>query len=483
MAASAGLGRRIYQTLGSLRTGISLLIIVGVVSAAGTIVLQRPATSSADMERKYSPETLRVLDATGLTDVYHAWWFVALLGLVALSIIFASLERWPNIWRYFARPYRKPEPHFRAVHPTRFQVPITNAEGGISAAERAMRKLGLNPQRVREGGEVSLFAEKNRFALLAVYVVHASLLLIFLGGILDGVWGYRGYVSLVPGTPAINQVELFDKSIKTLPFSVRCDEAGQENYTGQFAGMPKRWWSKMTVIEDGREVLHKDIEVNDPLVYRGVRFFQSGFGASDKPSNFLIAYGAIATPDNVRSLDIPESGRAEFDGNKVRVLKFLPDAYRQDNGEVFQRSKDLRTPAVQLEITSAGGETGTVWLLYGEPVRVAAVPYAMQLADLRMHNETGLQVSYEPGQWAVWAGCVLMGIGMIISFYMVHMRFWAVAVNDGKGGLTLWVGAAANKKNREAFEQKFRDLKQEITSELAGTPVSAPELAASAAQK
>jgi cytochrome c biogenesis protein len=483
MAASAGLGRRISQTLGSLKTGITLLIIVGIVSAAGTIILQRPLTSPTDMERKYAPETLRLLDALGLTNVYHSWWFITLLGLVAISIMFASLERWPNAWRFYARPYRKPEPHFRAAHPTRFQVPIADAETGISAAERAMRKLGIAPARVREDGDVSLFAEKNRFAVLAVYIVHASLLLIFLGGIMDGIWGYKGYVSLVPGTPAVNQVELFDKSIKTLPFSVRCDEAGQENYTGRFAGMPKRWWSKMTVIENGREVLKKDIEVNEPLVYRGVRFFQSGFGMSDQPATYFIAYGAIAGPESVQTMEVPANRDAELAGNKVRVLKFLPDAYRQDNGEVFQRSRDLRTPAVQLAITTPEGKIGTLWLLYGEPNRADVVPYAMQLADLKMNNETGLQVSYEPGQWAVWAGCVLMGIGLIISFYVVHMRFWAVAVNDGKGGLTLWVGAAANKKNREAFEQKFRDLKEEISNELAGHDVDEREMAAAAAQK
>jgi cytochrome c biogenesis protein len=483
MAASAGLGRRIVQTLGSLKTGITLLIIVGVVAAAGTIVLQRPLTSPADMERKYAPETLKLLDAVGLTNVYHSWWFITLLGLVAISIIFASLERWPNAWRYFDRPYRKPDAHFRAVHPTRFQVAIPDAETGLGATERAMRKMGVNPERVRQDNEVSLFAEKNRFSVLAVYIVHVSLLLIFLGGILDGIWGYKGYLSLVPGTPAVNQVELFDKSIKTLPFSVRCDDAGQENYTGQFAGMPKRWWSKMTVVENGREVLHKDIEVNEPLVYRGVRFFQSGFGMSDKPATFIVAYGAIAAPESVQSLEIPANGEAAFAGNKVRVVKFLPDAYRQENGEVFQRSKELRTPAVQLAITTPDGKMGSVWLLYGEPSKADVIPYAMQLADLKLNNETGLQVSYEPGQWAVWAGCLLMGVGLIISFYVVHVRFWAVAVNDGKGGLTLWVGAAANKRNREAFEQKFRELKQEVSDELGGQHVAERELAAAAAQK
>jgi cytochrome c biogenesis protein len=51
---------------------------------------------------------LRFLDATGLTDVYHTRWFVGLMLLVSLSIVAASVARFPNAWRYFARPTRVP---------------------------------------------------------------------------------------------------------------------------------------------------------------------------------------------------------------------------------------------------------------------------------------------------------------------------------------------------------------------------------------
>lgn len=466
MAANTGFSRRLVQTLGSIKTGITLLIILGVVAAMGTLISQRPMTSAAEMEQKFSPATLRMLDAVGLTDVYHAWWFIVLLGLVAVTIIFASIERWPNAWRYYDRPYRVPDSHFRAVHPTKAQFPVRNAEAGLGIAEQAMQKFGLRPQRITQDGQISLFAERNRFAVLAVYIVHASLLLIFLGGILDGIAGYRGYVSLTEGAPPTNRVELFDRSIKTLPFSLRCEAAGQENYTGQFAGMPKRYWSKLTVIEDGREVLHKEIAVNEPLVYKGVRFYQSGFGQSETPDAVLIGYGSMKKPENVQAVDVPLTGSAEFDGNKIRVLRFLPDAYRQADGEVFQRSRNLEQPAVQLEVTDTSGKSETFWLLYGQPAKAGSLPYALQLADLSLRNETGLQVSHEPGQWFVWAGCLLMGVGLFVSFYIVHMRFWAVAVPDANGGVTLWIGAAANKKNRESFETKWRDVTGAIAAEL-----------------
>ena len=105
-------GHRIAQALRSVRTGIVLLILLGVTSAAGTLVLQRPQTEPEKLARAYSPETLRWLDRLGLTDLFHSWWFAALLGLLGLNIVLASLERFPVAWSYFRRPYRRPEKHF-----------------------------------------------------------------------------------------------------------------------------------------------------------------------------------------------------------------------------------------------------------------------------------------------------------------------------------------------------------------------------------
>src|ERR1700756_3847409 len=85
--------RKMWQTLGAIKTGVILLILVVIFSAAGTIILQRPATDPDEMLRAYSPQVLRLLDALKLTDVFHAWWFALLLSLVSLSIIAASVQR------------------------------------------------------------------------------------------------------------------------------------------------------------------------------------------------------------------------------------------------------------------------------------------------------------------------------------------------------------------------------------------------------
>src|SRR5215469_507883 len=149
--------RKVWLTLSSIKTGVILIILVVIFSAAGTVILQRPITDPDDIQRAYSPAMLRFLDATGLTDVFHARWFVALMILVSLSIIAASVERFPNAWRFFSRPYKSPDEGFRRVLPVQAQIPIRDEEQGLGAAERALRHCGFSSERIVRPDSFSLF--------------------------------------------------------------------------------------------------------------------------------------------------------------------------------------------------------------------------------------------------------------------------------------------------------------------------------------
>src|ERR1700757_1554264 len=172
--------RNTWKTLSSIKTGVVLIILVVIFSIAGTIILQRPLTDPDEIARAYSPAMLRFLDATGLTDVYHAGWFVALMLLVSLSIVSASVQRFPNAWRYFARPYKSPDETFRKVLPGHVLISIKDEEAALSVADRVFRKPGFRPEHIVRESSFSLFGERNRLSEMAVYIVHASLLLIFL---------------------------------------------------------------------------------------------------------------------------------------------------------------------------------------------------------------------------------------------------------------------------------------------------------------
>ncbi|MGZ4813628.1 MAG: hypothetical protein ACXVZI_12735, partial [Terriglobales bacterium] len=50
MAVKTSFGNRVFRTLASVKTGIILLIVLGVVAAAGTLILQRPMTGGLDRQ-------------------------------------------------------------------------------------------------------------------------------------------------------------------------------------------------------------------------------------------------------------------------------------------------------------------------------------------------------------------------------------------------------------------------------------------------
>ncbi len=468
------LGHKTWRTVASIQTGVVLLILVVILSAAGTIVLQRPATDPDEMQSAYSPQALRILDAVGLTDVFHAWWFLGLILLVSLCIVAASIDRFPNSWRYFSRPYKYPDASFRrALHPQK-SLAIADEESGLVAAERALHSLGFKPERVipKDAREAhfGIFAERHRISELAVYIVHASLLLIFFGALVDGLWGWRGYLSLNEGQTS-NLVELRDGATRTLPFAIRCDSAGQENYQD---GTPKMWWSKLAVVKDGRDVKKKEIVVNDPLLYNGVRFYQSSYGPNGKVDKFSL----VATPSNgsgqKQEIGLALNDTVSLDADTtVRFAEFFPD-YAVRDGQVYRKSNELENPASHLVVTSKrAGKDFDVWFPpLDEVADNSKAPYQFQATDLKMGYFTGLQVSHEPGQWGVWSGVVLIGVGLAFVFYVVHMRFWVVPVCDPKTGkYSLWIGGSAN-RNRDAFEQRFNDLVALVEEELKTAPLT-----------
>jgi cytochrome c biogenesis protein len=453
--------KRFFKTLSNLRTGIVLLLLVVIASALGTFILQRPVTDADKLQAAYSPATLQWLDRLSLTDVFHAWWFLTLLGLLSLSIIFVSIERFPNAWRFYGRPYRETDAHFRTGLQTKAELPIKNAADGLNVADRVLQKLHWPVERITDGNQTSLYSERHRFSVMAVYVIHASLLLIFAGGIIDGLIGYSGYLMLRKGQTG-NVIELRNGQKKVLPFAIKCYEAGQENYAD---GSPKKWWSKLAVVQDGKEVKSKEIVVNDPLVHRGLRFYQASYGPTGVEGVKVVA---TPTGGTAREVTLRLNEPVELDPTAtVTLAEFIPDFFIRDN-QVFKRSDDVVNPAFRLEIMKAGSDKpATQWIFpaYNPAGQGQDADYRFEYRDLQMGYFTGLEVSHEPGQWLVWAGCILMGVGLFVAFYMVHMRVWVVAVPDARGKLVLWIGGQAN-KNKDRFEQKFEEVVESIREEL-----------------
>jgi len=55
-------------------------------------------------------------------------------------------------------------------------------------------------------------------------------------------------------------------------------------------GTPKEYTSILTIIKNGTTMLTQAVEVNHPLKYKGIKFYQSGYGMLNKPDIQSVKY-------------------------------------------------------------------------------------------------------------------------------------------------------------------------------------------------
>ncbi|HUU13712.1 MAG TPA: cytochrome c biogenesis protein ResB [Terriglobia bacterium] len=458
---------KFLQFFSSLKCGLTLLGLLGVAVILGTVILQRPMAREGQIEQIYAPQTIRLLDFFGFFDVFHAWWFILLLGLLGATIALASLERFPQAWRYFSRPHVLADEWFVRNLPIVREIPLRSqkAQEALPAAAREFQRQGFRARR-ESLGKGTLYVEKHRVARLAPYVVHLSLLIIFAGAIVDAVWGYRGFISLGPGMRS-RQLEPLsaDAAPQRLPFTLRCDGAGMEKYPD---GSPRQYWSQLAVEENGREVLTKRIFVNEPLTYKGIRFFQANYGSSGKPSKLKIeaSWPGQDRPSETITLHPGEKVPLGESGTLVELAGFVPDFVFEGN-QLATRSDEPNNPAVQLHLTQPDGKESAVWFFpkfpQMNPPNDSGINF--QLRDVEMGYFTGLQVAKQPGNGLIWGGCLLLSCGLVLALYMVHIRIWGVVGKDAQGRPVLLLGGQPS-KYRESFEVRFNKLADQVEETL-----------------
>ncbi len=204
-------------------------------------------------------------------------------------------------------------------------------------------------------------------------------------------------------------------------------------------------------MEGGREVLRKTITVNDPLVYKGVWFYQSSYGQEGGAT----AQVAVSRPDgtSLGNLSLRPNDPVRIDGyGTVRGVN-----YRQD----FQGNG----PALQVVVEKPGQPASGLWIVQGRPApdrqgKDSLVFSFGGLADNR-RMYTGLQVAKDPGVNVVWLGCLLLTAGMMISFFVSHRRVWIRLSPGPQGKLEVAAAGSAN-RNRPAFEKTFASILTEI---------------------
>ena len=197
--ATAGVSEKGFLTIlfdlfRSLKLTISLLILLALLSIIGTVITQNAAR--ADYVQRYGPGLYEVLNFFNLFDMYHSWWFSAILLFLVINLIACSLQRLPGIWNQIFRGSGSGGLEDSMLKTLPYVEKIRVSRPGEAKEEEEIRsqlkKWFKNQRRVETESTITLYSKKGRFSRLGVPITHLSLLIILIGG-LDGfhVWLQR----------------------------------------------------------------------------------------------------------------------------------------------------------------------------------------------------------------------------------------------------------------------------------------------------
>jgi len=173
----------------------------------------------------------QAFSALNLFDMYHSSWFRIIIGLIALNLIICSLNRLPKTLNLFKAPTRadRSKPFEDLPAERKFSV-----KGEMDAVgERVANFLKKQYKRVEAKNSPKgnfYYGEKGRYSYFGVYLVHLSVLVILIGGIIGSFFGFEAYVNIAEGD-TVDTVALRQRmTSKKLGFSVHCQKFIVEFY-------------------------------------------------------------------------------------------------------------------------------------------------------------------------------------------------------------------------------------------------------------
>ena len=441
-----GLLQWTLDTLGSIRLTIPLLVILTVAAAVGGIIPQAPNTPNAELlYRSYGTFWYNIIKMLLLDDLFHSWWFLTLMGLFSTNLSICTIRRLRRSIRLLSAPLR-PLSQVSEEGAAVVSFRGRDLEEVRKAARRVMRRRRF---KFREEGDQFL-GERWRLSRLGPDLVHLGIMIILIGGLL-GIFRFEGYISLnetelgkvFPPCSAERRVDC----IKNADFAVRIDDFRAELYPDSM--MYRDYWTTITVIEDGQEVKTKQIEVNDPLTYKGITFYQTSYGDDLEAAEATIAVEDRGSGESLGEFKVKVGERFQIPGSEEQVevefTRFFTSFRMGRGGPVNINTPTPDNPAAILQIYQGTGELAKpdywdiVFLNFPETHLNRDKPYKFYLKDFFVPKFDGISYSRNPGYPVVWWGFTLMMVGLFGAFYLAPKRTWVIL--DPQGERVLVKGA------------------------------------------
>lgn len=334
-SSSSNLRARLWDFLGSMRLAISLLSILAIASAIGTLVKQNEPR--VNYISQFGVFWAQWFDMLGIYDVYNQLWFLLILAVLLASTSVCLIRNTPKMladMRTFKEHTRTNSLRHLPEH-TDWQE-INGLQALTQSSVETLQSQGYQVRATENDAGVYIAAKRGRYNRIGYILTHLAIVVICIGGLMDSELSVRAQVFLFGKVPQNNAVTFakvpeagllsthtlsfrgdvkipegtatdvvaltYDQNrylLQDLPFVLRLDQFSIDYYS---TGMPKRFASDVTVQDKVTgDTFSQTIEVNHPLRYKGVAVYQASF--DDGGSKFkLDAYpmnGTVSQPAKI----------------------------------------------------------------------------------------------------------------------------------------------------------------------------------------
>lgn len=453
----------------SVRLGVTLLILLALACFIGMIIMQQNVDGFERYFADLTPAQRLVYGSLGIFDIYHVWYFNALLAALSLNIILASIDRFPKTWKFVSKPNITVP--IRWLREQKQTAELTVNAGPDAAAEKLAAELKRSGWRkirqTEKNGKLYLMGESGAWNRLGAYPVHVALLTIFVGGFMTAQFGSTGQVPLAPGATTdltretVVNLDKTNEVTKRLPFQLTGTDIQQKliKKEGPITAMNTIDWITRFTITDETGTHEAMVQMNRPYDYRGYRFFQASFIPIGRARNITVN-AKPADGGEIQKVTIPRNGSVTLaDGTKLTFKEFRgnfsigPENQNED-------TSDYQNPAAILLVTGTDGATynGYAFGPQMANIPIASKPvagYTFQLADFeKVPDQHVLSVQRDPGATVVYLGFILLPLTLGAVFFFSHQRVWAAIEPAGEEQSKITLGANTN-RNSNTFDEKF----------------------------
>lgn len=461
----------------SVRLGIILLILLGLMCLVGMLVMQQNVNGFERYFAELPPAQRLIYRELGFFDIYHAWYFNTLLAILSINIILASIDRFPATWRYFSKPKLHVTQKWLGGQEPSISLSLQGKKTEIiSNITNSFKKANWKRFYVsKKNGRTVIFSETGLWNRFGAYAVHMGLLTIFLGGFLSAQFGHAGQMPLSPGQSSKQISELaFDldqmKQVnETLPFEVFCTDIQQKlvKNDGPISSGNTIDWLTTIQIKDQTGTHKAVVQMNSPHDYRGYRFFQSSYVSVGRARTITLR--ATDETGKTQDLVVKRDGLAKLaNGTTIKFADF------RSNFSIGKENPGLDTssytnPAAILKVSPTDGSAQTA---YAFQTQMADIPiaenfvggYKFQLLDFEKVSEQHiLSVQRDPGSSVVYVGFTLLFLTLVAVFFFSHQRVWAVIEESSKNQFEVVIGGNTN-RNQTALEAKFNRIVRNLSA-------------------